>query len=305
MVNENLMSAETRAKLSGRVEVLDKVKELFLLPQLEMMTAQQISDYYEVDIKAIQSCFYDNRCEISADGVVKYTPKTIAERFLLKGEIVKTQYYTDFKLSDDVTLRVPNVGINLFFKRAILQIGMLLRDSAIAKEVRTQLLNTFEHSAEEQRTHEIRTEKEILANYGWAVLYGSREQIQKSVRELVDYNGRYTKQLEAECDKLKNAVKLLTHQAREWTPRQIVNRLCRCYASACLGGSFQSAYRQLYKELLYKKHISLEKRTGGKCLLDRVRDDEWDDVIETAAALCIANEVNIESVLNEVNAEKV
>ena len=39
-VTENLMDAETRAKLAGRVEVLEKVKNLVLLPHLEMMTAE-------------------------------------------------------------------------------------------------------------------------------------------------------------------------------------------------------------------------------------------------------------------------
>lgn len=116
---EALIDAETRERLAGRIEVLEKVKRLILLPRLEMMTAQQVADYYEVDIKAIQSCFHDNRSEISADGTVKCTPKTMIERFLPEGEIVKTQYYTDFKLSEDTTLRVPNVGINLFSKRAM------------------------------------------------------------------------------------------------------------------------------------------------------------------------------------------
>lgn len=109
--------------MAARVDVLDKVKKLFLLPQLEMMTVQQIADYYEVGKEAIQSCFKDNRSEISEDGVTKCTLKTMIERFVPEGQIVKTKYYTDFKLSDDVTLRVPNAGINLFSKRAILRIG--------------------------------------------------------------------------------------------------------------------------------------------------------------------------------------
>lgn len=75
MLNENLLNPETRAKLSGRVEVLDKVKKLFLLPKLDTMTVEQIAEYYEVGKEAIQSCFKDNRIEISADGVTKYTPK--------------------------------------------------------------------------------------------------------------------------------------------------------------------------------------------------------------------------------------
>lgn len=48
---ENLTDAETRTKLAERVEVLEKVKDLVLLPQLEMMTVEQVADYYEVDRK--------------------------------------------------------------------------------------------------------------------------------------------------------------------------------------------------------------------------------------------------------------
>lgn len=85
------------------------------------MTAQQVADYYEVGIKAIQSCFYDNRDEIREDGVVKYTPKMLKNLNLLKGETEKARYVTEIKLSDDVILRVPNAGINLFSKRTILR----------------------------------------------------------------------------------------------------------------------------------------------------------------------------------------
>ena len=36
---------------------------------------------------------------------------------------------------------LPNRGMKLFPKRAILRVGMLLRDSEIAKEIRTRLLD--------------------------------------------------------------------------------------------------------------------------------------------------------------------
>lgn len=39
------------------------------------------------------------------------------------------------------TLEIPNRGLRLFPKRAILRIGMLLRDSEVAKEIRTRLLD--------------------------------------------------------------------------------------------------------------------------------------------------------------------
>lgn len=42
-----------------------------------------------------------------------------------------------------------NKGILLFTRRAILRVGMLLRDSEVAKEVRTYLLNV-EHDTQEK-----------------------------------------------------------------------------------------------------------------------------------------------------------
>lgn len=77
MQNESLLDTATREKLAGRVEVLDKVKELFLLPQLDMMTAQQVADYYEVGLEAIRSCYKDNKTEIDMDGAVFHTKSMI------------------------------------------------------------------------------------------------------------------------------------------------------------------------------------------------------------------------------------
>lgn len=144
MVNENLLDAETRSKMAGRVEVLDKVKKLFLLPQLNMMTVEHVADYYNVDRDAINSCYYRNKEEIDLDGVEKRIAKSFFERDFHFENHVKYRSHTDFQLSDGVILRVPNVGVRLFSKRAVLRIGMLLRDSVIAREVRTQLLNAFE-----------------------------------------------------------------------------------------------------------------------------------------------------------------
>lgn len=207
MVNENLLNPETRAKLSGRVEVLDKVKKLFLLPKLDTMTVEQIAEYYEVGKEAIQSCFKDNRIEISADGVTKYTPKAIIERLVPEGHSVKSQYYTDFMLSDNVTLRVPNGGINLFSKRAILRIGMLLRDSPIAREVRTQLLNTFEKTDDAKKIEDIGTEQEAIAQMGIALVNNDIMAFCEAAMKYNSFKQRHIDQLEAKIDEDKPKVK--------------------------------------------------------------------------------------------------
>lgn len=70
MMNENqlLEQKELREELIGKVEVLDKVKELILLPYGDSMTMDMVADYYEVGREAINSLVKDNRDEISEDG---------------------------------------------------------------------------------------------------------------------------------------------------------------------------------------------------------------------------------------------
>lgn len=96
-----------------------------------------------------------------------------------------------FKITNDITLEVPNRGVKVFPKRAILRIGMLLRDSEVAKEVRTQLLNTFEHSTDEQKTFEIDEEMRLKMNIGIAYASGDMDELTKANMEYNAYKNRY------------------------------------------------------------------------------------------------------------------
>lgn len=200
MANENLLNAETREKLAGRVEVLDKVKKLFLLPQLDMMTAQQVADYYEVPAETVKSCFKGNRDEISVDGVVKYTPKMLKNLKVAFQPSENTGYVTEFKLSDDVVLRVPNAGINLFSKRSVLRIGMLLRDSPVAREVRTQLLNTFEKTDDNKKVEDINTEQEAMCQMGVAFVNGDITAFCEAAMKYTLFKQRHIEQLESKIN---------------------------------------------------------------------------------------------------------
>lgn len=81
MTNIEIMSKEQREALAGRVEVLDKVKELLLLPQVEMATAQLAAEYYEVDCDVVQKCYQAHKKELDGDGVIKATSRGLRERF--------------------------------------------------------------------------------------------------------------------------------------------------------------------------------------------------------------------------------
>lgn len=107
-----------------RLEVLDKVKELNCLSNTMLSTVEQVANYYEVGNEAIQSLIKDNREELISNGFKLYKRSEILN--VLKGQL---------------EISIPNRGMNLFSKRSVLNVGMLLRDSKIAQEIRTMLLD--------------------------------------------------------------------------------------------------------------------------------------------------------------------
>ncbi|PFS14455.1 hypothetical protein COK55_13800 [Bacillus cereus] len=135
-----------------RTEVLHKVKGLLLLPGTEMTTTNQVAEFYETGVEAIKSIIKRHRSELDSDGM------TLHKRRDLDGIVSRVQ--------DEPNLNAwisPNTPQALLFpKRAILRIGMLLRDSKVAKKVRDQLLNIEENATDQQRTKEIDQEDALL-----------------------------------------------------------------------------------------------------------------------------------------------
>lgn len=270
-------SIELREQVAGRVEVLDKVKELFLLPELEMMTMQQVADYYEVEQKALEKCVQRNRDEVMLDGATKVKASELVERFRQDVEIVKTRWYKDFKLSDDVTLRVPNVGILLFPKRAILRIGMLLRDSEVAREVRTQLLNTFEHSTDHAKVADINKENEVYGRLGLALGIGDMESAVAAISEIIQFKNRHIEAVET-------SNKMLAKEILRWDDRKCVNKAIRIIAGKS-HTDIALMWKKLYDELRYRHGIGLSQR-GVAPYIQHVKEDEWPAVQQSLAAIC-------------------
>ncbi|TVY09921.1 hypothetical protein [Paenibacillus cremeus] len=117
-----------------KTEVMNKVKLLSLLPDGESMTVQMVADYYEVNKTAIDQVLHRHKDEFKSDGVKKVTSKSEGFDILSKA------------------LNPNQFIVKLIPRRSILRIGMLLRDSEIAKQVRTYLLNVEESASKEQRS---------------------------------------------------------------------------------------------------------------------------------------------------------
>ena len=205
MINEEelLVSREEREKLLGRIDVLEKVKSLLLLPALEMATTQQVADFYEVDVNTLYSTINYHKEELVSDGYKSMRGKeviTIMENSTLdfKGlSITKAQ--GGYLVNGEYKLAYAGVG--LFPKRAILRVGMLLRDSEVAKEVRTQLLNIEEKAPEVIRKAEVDTEVALLEQaVGKAFASNDIMKFAEATMKLNAYKDRYTKQVEAKLE---------------------------------------------------------------------------------------------------------
>jgi uncharacterized coiled-coil DUF342 family protein len=107
------------------ISVLDKVSHLDTLEQTEFATFKQVCEFFQVPPQAIKSLVFDHKEELLLDGYKVFLKKELQK--FLKG-----------------TFEIPNRGLALFPRRAVLRIAMLLRDSPIARNIRTYLLKVEE-----------------------------------------------------------------------------------------------------------------------------------------------------------------
>jgi hypothetical protein len=131
-------SRTMRAQAIGRVDVLDKVKALALLPDGIHATTEIVASYYEVDPKTVDSLVSRNRAELSENGMDT-----------LRGAELR-QYKQDADLRGEGLPSNIN-SLRLFTRRTILNVGMLLTGSEVAQQVRTYLLDIEETATPEQR----------------------------------------------------------------------------------------------------------------------------------------------------------
>lgn len=127
-----LESPTLRRSLCTRVEVLDRVKALVLLPDGLHVTTRMVGDYFEVGERTINSLVQRHRSELVSNGF-KVIPRM-----------------ENVQVSPGFTLKIsPNGGRStaLYPRRAVLNVAMLLRDSEVARSVCRHLLEAEERDA--------------------------------------------------------------------------------------------------------------------------------------------------------------
>ena len=259
--NQLLENKEVRNQVISRVEVLEQVGELLLLPNTELATTEMVARYYVVEVDTIKKIISRNKDELLTNGYRLYKKSEIEE--ILKGHNVTLE------------ISVPNRGMNLFSKRAILNIGMLLRDSEIAKELRSRLLDIV-HDSEEGKgdinaiIEEISEEKQLMLKRIEAEMNGNFDEVCVINAQLFALKNKRIKDLEDE-------VKVITENSLTIKEsRKVINRLVRLIAMKDYGNMFSKAYGDLYSKVNYQLGINIKARDkkASQSYIDTLTEEE-------------------------------
>lgn len=280
--NDNIITDRNiRDKCVGHYEVLERVKNLLLLPGTELMSIEQVADYYEVTPEWIKELYGNHREEIDSDGT-EILPRGYYNGSKLKPTSVdqkQTSVTYTFETGQIVTIN--NRGLKAFSKRAVLRIGMLLQQSNVATRVRTALLDIEEKSSDEIKVQDINEEQRLMLNVGMAYASGNIEAVMKATTEYNAFQNRH-------IQKLENDNKALAEGILEWKDRNKLNAGIRKLA-AVTGIHFSKMWNELYKNLQYKYGICVKQR-GGTPYIQWIDESEWDNVMKTFCAMCEAYE---------------
>lgn len=279
---ENIISDRNmRDKCVGRYEVLERVKELLLLPGTELMSINSVADYYEVSSQRIKDLYTQNKEEIDGDGTSLVKRDFYNGSLIKKTSVEQKQTSVTYTFEDGQIVTINNRGLKAFSKRAVLRIGMLLQQSSVAREVRDQLLNIEEKTSDEVKVHDINEEQSLMLAVGMAVASGDVNAVAVATTNLIAFKNRH-------IEKLKNDNKALAEGVLEWKDRNKLNAGIRKLA-AVTGIHFSKMWNELYKNIQYKYGICLKQR-GGTPYVQWIKEYEWDDVMKTFCAMCEAYE---------------
>lgn len=142
----------------------------------------------------------NNRDEFESDGLKIMKSKEFTQNLLTEAYSIKTKRggFDILDENNDVIASGSNKGMTIFSKRAILRMGMLLRDSPVAKEIRTKLLNALEsksgQKAISEEVQKITEEQQMMLN----IIMSNDEELALNLRTYKKYKDNIIIELETE-----------------------------------------------------------------------------------------------------------
>ncbi|MEF9912102.1 hypothetical protein RJT17_18175 [Streptomyces sp. P5-A9] len=174
-----LESQALRVEQMGRVEVLDKVKSLVMLPDGIHLRTEEVARYFEVSTEVIKKLTQRHRAEVEENGLR-----------LVRGAELRA-FHRDmmslWKGEGPESYPQAPTQLTLYTRRTVLNVAMLLRDSDIARSVRTHLLD----AEEELRASYVSLDRRVTRIEGCLADVGS------ALQELGPVLGRMSQRLDS------------------------------------------------------------------------------------------------------------
>lgn len=288
---ELLTSKEMRENCVNRLEVLDKVGDLLLLSNTEYATTSQVATYYGVTTRHIEDLVSNNKEELISDGFGLKNANSFISELNFGNKVTKQRGKFLVEINDGEILTFAPRGVNLFPKRAILRIGMLLRDSKIAKEIRTKLLDVV-YDAQSIKTDngntiienivdEIGTERELILQKVEAEMKGDYPEVSVINAKLFALKNKRISELEKEVETIT------THSLTIIESRSVINRLVRKIGAKEYNAKFYEAWNELWSKVNYKLHTNVKARKEKP--LDSFSESEMfqvEEIVRTWANDC-------------------
>jgi hypothetical protein len=241
--NEQVLLESPSARSSQLAQIEDRAEELLSKAKAlhfsvwqgtGIATTEEVAEFYEVPIKTIETVLQRNREEFDSDGLK-----------VLRGKELK-----DVTFIMKVTKKAPHLIV--WNPRATLRLGYLLRDSSIAKAVRTTSLDFIEQAAKPKAAPP-KSQAEMLLAY--AQLLVDQEQRVQAVEARV----HQIEQRSIEAIATLNQLPAPTEAAPPLTERDSLRKLINAW---CRSNNIdhQEAWRTLYAELLIRDGFSVNAR---------------------------------------------
>lgn len=258
---------DAREKLISRIDVLDKVKKVNTLADTDYMTTNQVAEFYEVNQDIIRQLYKRNKDELLSDNATHLKYAEIKK-------LINRDNLSQLGIS-------PN-GSVIYPKRAVLRVGMLLRDSNVAKEIRTMLLNVYYDASKGKEdilkniNEDYTLEQELTMKAGKAIMDGNTEEFMIIMTQINDFKNKRIEKLEDDIDTLNYNTLTITDT------RDALNAIIRKIAVEEYNFRYGEAWSELYRLLNYQIGININAREGKGSKLNRLTPEEMTDALKIA-----------------------
>ena len=247
----------------NNIKVLESVKEILTLGNDEIITIKMAADYFEVDYDTVKKLIQRHYNEFKINGLITVSGKQIKKK-LVRDTLSPTNFRGYFECDG---IKFANGNNTILRKRTLLNIGMLLTDSKVAKELRRRILDIV-HDVEDNKgsieniVNEIDEETKLSMDLGVAMVKGDITEVMNLNTKIFELKNKRIKQLE---NVIENSVTINDSKAKI--------RMCINYITPRkYNGKYGMAWNDLYRFINYKLGINVNARRGSG--LTRFTDDE-------------------------------